>query len=135
MSFTIRKAEHCPEGLTVKSKVGKGGMIEFDVSLDADKIAHAGELYRGQVGANAYLQIGAREQQLASVTVQGDKEGKQTRYRFRLAPSAVRTSELQLSLSLYEKDGLPTLGGGVSMQIPLAGFEPGKNPAAAGAKQ
>ena len=45
-------------------------------------------------------------------------------YHFSISPSAAKTSELQLGVSLYEKDGRPTVGGGKSMQIHLAGFEP-----------
>lgn len=123
MLMTIRAPKQCPDGLTIKSKANKG-MIDFDVYVDAEEIAHAGELYKGRVGAHAILNIAMAEQQIACVVVHGGTEGKRTHYQFRISPSAAKTSELQLGVSLYEKDGFPTIGGGVSMQVHLAGFEP-----------
>jgi len=123
MLLKIRGPEHCPEGLTIKSKASDG-MLAFEISVDAEEVAHAGELYKGQVRANAYVKIATSEQQIAFVNVHGTTEGKTTRYQFRISPQAAKTSELQLGVHLYEKDGRPTFGGGVSMQIHLAGFEP-----------
>jgi hypothetical protein len=48
----------------------------------------------------------------------------QTWYQFSIAPFAAKTSELHLGVSLYEKDRMPTVGGGRSIQIYLAGFQP-----------
>jgi hypothetical protein len=121
--LTIRAPEHCPAGLTIKSKAD-GGMTAFDISVDAEQIAHAGELYKGRVRAQAYLKIATSDEQIARVRVHEATDGQQTRFQFRISPSAAKTSELQLGLSLYEQDGRPTFGGGVSMQIHLAGFEP-----------
>jgi hypothetical protein len=101
-------------------------MIEFDVYVDSDAIA-SNELYKGRARANAVLIIATAQEQIASVVVHGSPEGKggrRTWYQFRIAPSAAKTSELQLGVSLYEKGGTPTLGGGRSMQIYLAGFGP-----------
>jgi hypothetical protein len=39
MLHEISSPEQCPEGLIIKSKVSNG-MIEFDVTVDADKIAN-----------------------------------------------------------------------------------------------
>ncbi len=122
--MTIRAPKECPDGLTIKSKTGKGGLIQFDVYVDAEEVAHAGELYKGRVKAHAVLKIATAEEQVASVVVHGSAEGKRTWYQFCVSPSAAKTSELQLGVSLFEKDGFPTIGGGVSMQIYLAGFEP-----------
>jgi hypothetical protein len=124
MLLTVRAAKECPDGLTIKSKAGKDGMIQFDVYVHAEEIAHADEAYKGRVKAHAVLNIATAEAQVASVVVHGSAEGKRTWYQFRLAPSAAKTSELQLGVSLYEKDGMPTIGGGVSMQVHLAGFVP-----------
>ena len=122
--MTIRAPKQCPDGLTIKSKTGKDGMIQFDVYVDAEEVAHADELYKGRVKAHAVLKIAAAEGQIASVVVHGSAEGKRTWYQFCVSPSAAKASELQLGVSLFEKDGFQTLGGGVSMQIHLAGFEP-----------
>lgn len=124
MLETIRGPQQCPPGFTVKTTAGKEGMIDFDVTVDAEEVAHAGALYRGRVRPSAFLQIGGPDQPLASIGVQGNTEGRSTRYRFRLLPSAARTSELQIAVSLYEKGGKPTFGGGVTLQVHLAGFEP-----------
>ena len=124
MLLTVSTAKEYPDGLTIESKAGKDGMIQFDVYVDAEEIAHADEAYKGRVKAHAVLNIATAEAQVASVVVHGSAEGKRTSYQFRMAPSAAKTSELQLGVSLYEKDGMPTIGGGVSMQVHLAGFVP-----------
>src|SRR4051794_9613570 len=72
--FTIRAPEQCPEGLTIKTKASDG-MIQFDVSIDAEEIAHAGELYKGRVRADAHLKIATADQQIAFVAVHGTAEG------------------------------------------------------------
>jgi len=128
MLLRIRTPQQCPDGLTVKSKPGTGGMIAYDVSVDAEEIAHAGELYRGRVRAHAVLKLATSQQQIASVTLHGATEGSRTRYQFTTSRSAAKASELQLGVSLYEKDGFATVGGGVSMQVYLAGFAPPEGP-------
>src|SRR5688572_28135882 len=122
MHMTIHSPKQCPQGLSIKSKESDG-MIAFDVDVDAEEIANAGELYKGRVRASAFLNIATSEQQIAFVPLHGAAAGKRTRYQFRISPSAAKTSELQLGVHLYEKDGMATVGGGVSMQIHLAGFE------------
>ena len=122
--YTISVPEECPDGLTVKSKPGKDGMIQFDVYVDAEQIAHAGELYKGRVKARAILKIATAEAQIASVVVHGSVERERTWYQFSISPSAAKSSELGLGVSLFEKDGIPTIGGGVGMQVRLAGFVP-----------
>lgn len=126
MRSTIHGPKDCPDGLTIKSKATDGGMIQFDIYVDADPIAN-NELYKGRARASAVLKIATAQEQIASVVVHGSPEGKggrRTWYQFTIAPSAAKKSELQLGVSLYEKGGMPTLGGGRSMQIYLAGFEP-----------
>jgi hypothetical protein len=123
MRLEIHSPKECPEGLTIKSKLNDG-MIVFDVDVDPEKVAHAGQLYKGRVRADAFLNIGTPEQQVAFVQLHEVAEGTRTLYHFRVSRSAARTCELQLAVSLYEKDGMPTIGGGVSIQIRLAGFDP-----------
>jgi hypothetical protein len=126
MLHTIHDPKDCPDGLIIKSKATDGGMIQFDVYVDSDAIAN-NELYKGRARAKAVLKIATAQEQIASVVVHGSPEGKgggRTWYQFTIAPSAAKTSELQLGVSLYEKDGMPTLGGGHSMQIYLVGFQP-----------
>ena len=122
MLFTVDGPKRCPDGLTIKSKAGKDGLVQFDVSVDPEQISH-NESYKGRIKPHAVLQIAKGEEQLASVALHGSTEGKQTQYQFSVSPAAT-TSELQLGVSLYEKDGSPTFGGDVRMQIRLAGFEP-----------
>lgn len=123
MLHKIATPEQCPEGVTIKSKA-REGMIEFDVAIDPEQVAHAGELYKGRVKSSAFLDIVAGGEKLAFVNLQGTTEKQWTQYFFCVSPSAMKSTELQLGVSLYEKDGFPTLGGGVGMQIKLAGFEP-----------
>jgi hypothetical protein len=123
MLFKIRAPGDCPEGLTIKSKMVEG-LVQFDVTIDAEKIAHAGELYKDRAHAQAFLKIDLADQPVAWAALHGGKEGRLTSYQFRVSPAAAKSSELQLGVSLFEKDGFATLGGGVSLQIFLAGFEP-----------
>ena len=126
MLHKIHGPKDCPDGLTIQSKATDGGMIQFDVYVDSDAIAN-NELYKGRARASAVLRIATAQEQIASVVVHGSLEGKGGRrmwYQFSMARSAVKTSELQFGVSLYEKDGIPTLGSGHSMQIDLAGFVP-----------
>jgi hypothetical protein len=124
MHFTISVPEECPEGLKVESKAGKDGMLQYDVCVNAEQVAHAGELYKGRVKAHAILKIATAESQVASVVVHGSAEGKRTWYQFCISPSAAKTSEIQIGVSLFEKDGMQTIGGSVAMQVRLAGFVP-----------
>jgi hypothetical protein len=122
----IDQPEHLPAGLTIESKPGDDGMTRFDVYVDAEAIAN-NELYKGRSRSHAVLKIATAREQIASVVVQGSperKSGGRTWYQFSVAPSAVENSELQVGVSLFEKDGMATLGGGKSMQIKLSGFEP-----------
>lgn len=123
MLMKIDSPKQCPEGLSIKSKA-TNGMIEFEVDVNPETLAHAGELYKGRVKANAFLSIATPEMQIARVNLHGAVEGQRTSYHFRISPSAAKSSELQLGVHLFERDGRATFGGGVSMQIFLAGFEP-----------
>lgn len=123
---TVYGPKDCPSGLTIKSKATDGGMLQFDAYVDVDAIAN-NERYRGRAQANAILKIATAQEQIASVAVRGSAEPegrRRTWYQFSVAPSAAKTSELQLGVSLYETDEMPTLGGGHSVQTHLAGFEP-----------
>jgi len=117
----IRAPEHCPDGLTITAKANEG-MIDFDVSVNAEEVAHAGELYKGRVKARAYLQIAAADQQLAYIRLHETIDAQRTRFQFRISPSAAKSSELHLGVNLFEKNGFATVGGGASMQIYLAAF-------------
>jgi len=104
-------------------------MIDFDVHVDAEQIANAGELYKGRVHPYVCLNIATSEQEIASIHLHSAAKGKNTRYHFRISPFAAKTSKLELGVYLFEKKqkGLPaisTVGGSVRMQVHLAGFEP-----------
>lgn len=121
LQHTIHSPKDCPSGLSIKSKAVDVKMLEFDVSLNPEQIATRG---KGRVGAYAFLSIGPSDQRVATVTVQGVEDGKRIRYQFRLSPAAAKSSELQLSLSHFEEDGSQTVGGGVILEIHLAGWAP-----------
>jgi hypothetical protein len=123
MRLDIHSLKECPDGLTIRSKLSDG-MIVFDVEVDPEEVARAGELYKGRVAANALLDVAVPGQKIASTTLHGETKGRSTRYQFRISPVAAKTSELNLGVSLHEKNGMVTVGGGVSMKIQLGGFEP-----------
>jgi hypothetical protein len=121
---TIMSPKDCPDGLTIRTKANKG-MIDIDVSVDAEKLANAGELYKGRVNARADLDIATSGgQKVASVRLQGATKDKLTSYHFTIAPSVIKSSRLYLNTNLFEKDGTPTMGGGVTMDVQLEAFEP-----------
>lgn len=120
----VREPRECPKGLKIESQTLDGGMIGFDVTVDAEEIAQPGELYRGRVRSHAYLDLSSKGKPLGFLRLHGSPEGRRTGYWFRLTPDAARESELQVGTALFEKDGHPTLGGGVTLQITLAAFLP-----------
>jgi hypothetical protein len=128
MVFKIDKPTDLPAGLTIESKRRDDGMIQFVVYINTDTVVNS-ELYKGRTRSNAHLNLATDREQIASVALQPSPERgtNRTWYQFSVAPSAINTSEFQLSVSLFEADGMPTLGGGRIMQIKLAGFQPKAN--------
>ena len=61
-----------------------------------------------------------------------EKEGVFT-YKFQLARGSFRNSECTLSTQYYEKDGMPTVGGGELFRIHLRKFVPGAGEGGEGA--
>jgi hypothetical protein len=125
----ITRPEQLPAGLTIQSKLGDDGMIHFNVYVDVDAIVNSAnpELYKGRISSHGVLKIATAQETIASVALQGSPErktGGRTWYQFSIAPSALGNSELQLVVQRFEKDGMVTIGGGTTMQIKLAGFEP-----------
>ena len=124
----ITSPKQCDTYLKITSKPTKQGLIEFVVRIRPEEAANAGELYRGRVKTIGHLTISSADALLATMLVhQGsDKEsGKQVaEYRFELSRQLAKHSVFSLSLSLFEKDGMPTIGGGKALQIHLDGFLP-----------
>src|SRR5262245_11412523 len=89
----VTDLEECPDGLTITTRADKDNkeMIEFDVAVDAEKVAHAGELYKGRVRPSAHLSIATAKEQVAFVQVQGTTRGKQTHYYFSISSAAAKT--------------------------------------------
>ena len=57
-----------------------------------------------------------------------EKDDARTTYRFKVSSEFAKHSKFYLSTHLHEKDGHPTLGGGVLYEISLAGFVPALAP-------
>lgn len=122
--MAIDEPKQCPKALNIKAKAVKGGMVDFVVQMDAAAIADPGNHYNGRVREAAYLEIATPEQKIGSVNVKCQKQDGNSRYSFRLARIAAQASQLHIALNLFEEDGLAIVGGGVSMEIRLAGFVP-----------
>jgi hypothetical protein len=125
----VTSPRDCDTYLKITSKPTKQGLIEFIIRIRPEEAAHAGELYRGRVKAIGHLTISSADAPLATMLVhQGsDKEsGKQVaEYRFELSRQLAKYSIFSLSLSLFEKNGMSTIGGGHAFKIHLDGFLPG----------
>jgi hypothetical protein len=119
----IDSPKNCPEGLSITAQV-KDSMILFDLLVDPERIGQPPGLYKGRVRSSLLLNIATGNQQVASVEVKATREATRDHYQFLIAPSAAKTSDLLLRTSLYEENGVATLGGGTMRRIHLAGFKP-----------
>ncbi len=127
----IRAPDQCPDGLTIKTVLNKG-MIDFDVSVDAEKIADDDEIYKGRIKARADLGIAtSSDGQFATVPVQGTTVGRLTQYHFSIAPAAMKASKLYITVDVIEKNGLAMIKDAdllnmlpLGMHVQLEGFQP-----------
>jgi hypothetical protein len=120
----ITAPDHCPEGMEIASKP-KDGMIAFTVRVDPDKIS-GNESYAGRIKSTGFLEISAAGKRIAYTRLHEHVAGKETLFQFRISEFAMESSQLHIGTHLFEKDGHPTLGGGVAMQIWLREFAPEK---------
>jgi hypothetical protein len=148
----IAARQDLPDSLRIESQAVADGMLEFVIRVDANKAANVDgdNLYKGQVSVTGSLHIATETSTIAQVLVEAerdiygrhrgdpimaradrsvkDKGNAQRTYRFKVASKLAKHSNFNLSTHLHEKDGHPTLGGGVLYKISLAGFVPAQEP-------
>jgi hypothetical protein len=67
--WDIKTPKECGDALQVASKRTKQGLIEFVIRMRPEEVANAGDLYRGRVGAQGYLEISSADSKLATMLV------------------------------------------------------------------
>ena len=118
----IHSLKECPEGLHVAATSTKG-MIDVLIRVDPDKVEQ-NELYKGRAKATCHLDLFVGKDRVAYTQLQANAEDSQTVFRLKISETAASVSRLRLNTHLYEADGVPTLGGGKTFQIHLAGLIP-----------
>jgi hypothetical protein len=148
----IGAPQDVPDYLRVESKAAPDGMLEFVIRVNPDKAAHVegDSLYKGRVSVTGSLHLATEKATIAQVLVEAnrdiygrhrgdpvrarddrsvkEKDDPQRNYRFKVASELAKHSKFHLSTHLHEKDGHPTLGGGVLYEISLAAFVPARAP-------
>jgi hypothetical protein len=124
----IKSPKDCAPYLTVTSTRAKEGLTSFTVRIQPEEATNAGALYRGRVQTVVSLRVLSGNSTLAVVPVQQSPAGNTVEVQFDLANSLATASVLTIHASLYEKDGVSTLGGGRVFKIHLGGFLPAEAP-------
>lgn len=150
LKVTITSPKHLPDYVQIEATPLDDGLIKFAVRLHKEKAAHVDHdtLYRGRVSVTALLELAnATEGKLARTSIEADRDvygvhqgdpvltiakpdressSKEveplTTFRFEIQKDLAAHSKLYINTSLHEKDGHPTLGGGIHYEIALAGF-------------
>jgi hypothetical protein len=120
----ITSPKECGDHLKVTAERSADKLIRYVVRINPETVTSAGQLYSGRVKSSAYLELASANENLASVAVEPQIAKRETEFRFRIAEHLAERSTLIISTNLYEKDGMPTLGGGVVYRIALKGFPP-----------
>ena len=117
----LTSPESCPEHLQVTAKPDKTDADFVTVSVRFKPREYAP--YIGRVKATIWLELNHEGETVlrSGLSTKIAKDGFTTAY-FRIRKSALRESELTVSSHLFEKDGTPTIGGGVIYEIPLKGW-------------
>jgi hypothetical protein len=117
----LTSPENCPKHLQVIAKPDKKDADFVTISVRFKPCEY--EPYIAQVKATVWLELAHEGETLfrSGLSTKIAKDGFKTA-RFRIRKSALRESELTVSSHLFEKDGTPTVGGGVIYEIPLKGW-------------
>ena len=96
-------------------------MVDVVVRIDPDKVER-NELYEGRVKATCHLDLSVGADRVAYAQLQAKEEKDLTVFRINISAAAAKSSHLDLNTHLYEINGHPTMGGGMTFQIHIAGF-------------
>ena len=116
----IHSLKECPDGLHITAK-STNGMIDVVIRVDPDKLEH-NELYKGRIKATCHLDLSVGKDRVAYTQLQANAEKNQTVFRLKISATAASVSHVRLNTHLYETDGHPTLGGGTTLHVHLAGL-------------
>lgn len=107
----------------IASKRLENGLIEFVIRIDPDAV-EKNDLYKGRITASGYLELSSDGKEVASIQLHAEKEKNETVFRFAVAETLAKSSQVMITTQLHEKDGKSTLGGGHAFTISLQGFLP-----------
>jgi hypothetical protein len=116
----IHSLKECPEGLRIVS-TSTNGMVDVTIWVDPDKVEQ-NELYKGRVKATCHLDLHVGKDRVAYAQLHGNADEHQTVFRLMISAAAAGASRLSLKTHLYEKNQVPTIGGGKVFRIHLAGL-------------
>ena len=118
----ISELQHCPDNLRIESEVSGDDQDLADVTIRFTPFEP--DLYKGRVESRALLTISRSGETVFSGYLSANKKGDHVEFSFQLALDSFANAKLKVSSSLYEKDGMSTLGGGHIYEIKLAEFAP-----------
>lgn len=116
----LRSPGECPKHLQITAEPGAkdAKFVTVSVRFKPDEP----DPYKSRVKADCHLSLIHNGETLFRSGLKTDKKDGFTTCRFRLHKDSMRESVLTVSSSLFEKDGHPTIGGGVIYEIPLKGW-------------
>ncbi len=118
---TINRPEACPDHLDIRVKTHSREPNLQTLRLSYEP--HEPELYQGRQRVFAVLEIRNAEKDLQQrLSLEVNRKGKVHSASLSIAPELFAHAKLTLSTQLYEKDGHPTVGGGIIYEIPLTHF-------------
>ena len=118
---TLETPEACPDHLQIECRPNSRDQTLQTLHIRYDP--HEPELYRDRQRVFAILEIrNAKNELQQRLSLEVNRKGSVHSARLSLAPKLFAQAKLTLSTQLYEKDGHPTVGGGIIYEIPLANF-------------
>ena len=114
----------CPENLQITSAPDEKNSSWVIISVRFKP--REPDLYKGRVTAGFGLLLLEGDRTLLKSELKTSVKDGFTRARFRIHRAALAASQLNVSSHLHEKDGLPTVGGGVFYRVRLSGWAEGK---------
>ncbi len=119
---TINTEGDCPPNLKLKIEPPRADREMALVTVVLTPNAPEG--YRGRVDTTVRLRTTRDDAPQFAGKLATIRQGESVHCRFQIHPAALRQTKLTVSTSLREKDGHPTVGGGVIYEIDLRGFFP-----------
>ncbi|SFI10840.1 hypothetical protein [Planctomicrobium piriforme] len=124
LGLTIKSIAGCSDYLNISARHIDGGMVEYVVRIDPERIAPEKTQYKGRLRAHAQLEISSADSLLADIRLEPTVVKSESEFRFRINATLVEHSRFTVSTILYGEDGVAIVGGGTNFRIVLKGFLP-----------